>query len=180
MSGSIRPNKRCSDGQYEETPPTRKLTNAPTPPTYVLPSSQVEHCLDTDSQRFCKLLHDSLRFHHKDICTCLNKSDPTLINFTMSLYSGQVIDEHSRISVIRKKGLEGADELMTYVRSHLESGEGDMGRYRTIMRCMEDEAILRDVLEEIRKFKGSLISSISCKYDIISDIWYIYIYITGQ
>lgn len=71
----------------------------------------------------------------------------------MSLYSAGVIDEHSRISVIRKKGLEGADELLTYVRSHLENGDGDMARYNAIMKCMEDEEWLSDVLRKVRKFK---------------------------
>ena len=86
---------------------------------------------------------------HKDLCVILNRNSETLLELTFSLFGAGVIDELSKTAIIRQKGLEGADQLLTRVHGYLE-GENQPDRLDTIIRLFESEEVLRDVISKIK------------------------------
>ena len=86
---------------------------------------------------------------HKDLCVILDRNYETFLRLAFSLFGAGVIDEQSKTAIIRQKGLEGADHLLTRVHGYLE-GENRPDRLDTILRLFESEEVLRDVTSKIK------------------------------
>ena len=86
-----------------------------------------------------------------EISRVLNISHDTLISFALALFGKRVIDELSKKSIMDKKGLEGADLLLGFVRGYLEGDEDDDRRHKDVLRCFEEVESLKDVLSKMKK-----------------------------
>ena len=95
--------------------------------------------------------HEFLRSYHGDICVVLSRSEETLILFAVMLYGKRIIDVHTKNTVIRKKGGEGADILMDKVEMKVEQTPRHLKRILRMMKKLED-------LETISRKIGSKIS----------------------
>ena len=99
------------------------------------------------------MAHHQLRSHHSEICSILDGSDASLESLTVSLYSDGVIDESTKHSVMRTKGIKGADELMSAVTKVVER---DPSKYLGIvLDIMERVKALETVSQSIRESLSS-------------------------
>ena len=98
-----------------------------------------------------KLLSERIISHNLEICRVLNISRDTLICFALALFGKGVIDELSKQSIMDKKGLEGADLLLSFVRGYLEGDEDDDRRHKDVLKCFKDVESLKDVLAKMKK-----------------------------
>ena len=55
------------------------------------------------------------------------------------------------MSVMEKKGFEGANLLLDQVRGYLDGVEDDGSRCDVVLECFESEEGLKDILVKIRK-----------------------------
>ena len=104
-----------------------------------------------DAISFRSRNQEFLRSYHGDICEVLSRSEETLIMFAGMLYGKRVIDVHTKNTVIRKKGSEGADILMDRVEMKVEQTPRHLKRILRVMKKLED-------LETISRKIGSKIS----------------------
>ena len=98
-----------------------------------------------------KLLRERIILHNLEICRVLNISRDTLICFALALFGKGVFDELSKQSIMDKKGLEGADLLLSFVRGYLEGDEDDDKRLKDVLKCFEEVDSLKDMLVKIKK-----------------------------
>ena len=97
--------------------------------------------------------HEFLSSYHGDICDVLSRSEETLIVFAGVLYVKGIIDVHTKNSVIRNKGSEGAEILMDRVEIKVKQNPRHLKRVLRMMKKLED-------LETISRKIGSKISRI--------------------
>ena len=96
--------------------------------------------------------HEFLRSYHGDICVVLSRSEESLILFACMLYGKRIIDVHTKNTVIRKKGGEGADILMDKVEMKVEQTPKHLKRVLRVMKKLEDlETISRKIGSEISR-----------------------------
>ena len=100
--------------------------------------------------------HEFLKSHHGDICDVLSRSEETLIMFSGMLYGKRIIDVHTKNTVIRKKGSEGADILMNTVEMKVEQTPRHLKRVLRLMKKLEDlETISHRIGRQISRSQRS-------------------------
>lgn len=95
-----------------------------------------------------KVAADILRSHSSEICHTLNISDISLQSLSVSLFSDGIIDNLTKINVMRTKGLDGARCLMQSVGKVIENDKTG-NKLKTLLARMKELAILKDTAESI-------------------------------
>ncbi len=105
-----------------------------------------------DSTSRCKLQVSSLRKYHDDICKFLYMSTTKLTSLTSCLYSEKVIEDECRETIVRTKTQDDAGQLVYRIRTYIKGGEGDIKRYEVVMKCLEKQESLRDIVKKMKKY----------------------------
>ena len=88
-----------------------------------------------------------LRHHHHKLCEILDSSEPTFRSLSLNLFSKEFIDAKTKNYLLQKVG-SGADELLDHVEKKVAAKPERMD---LVLRIMDKEECLQDIIEEIRK-----------------------------
>ncbi len=105
-----------------------------------------------DSTSHCKLLVSSLRKYHDDICANLCMSNTTLSSLVTCLYSVDVIDKAFKLTIQRNKTHDKASNLLDHISDYIKGGDDDIKRYEVVMKCLEKQKSLRDIVRKMKKY----------------------------
>ena len=138
--------RSCSE---EELPPMKKPLKAaciklPDDPSSLQDSESVE------------VFVSGLRYYHSDICSKLYMlADTTLSCLGESLFGAEVIDETFKTSVLRNKTHAEISNLVCHVSDYLnEGGDDKLKRYEVVMKCLEAQEALNDIVKKIKEYQG--------------------------
>ena len=88
-----------------------------------------------------------LRRHHHKLSKILDSSEPTYRSLTLNLFSEKIIDGKTKKHLLQKVGL-GAENLLDHVEKKVATKPERMD---LVLRIMDKEECLQDIVEEIRK-----------------------------
>ena len=79
-------------------------------------------------------------------------STTKLTSLTSCLYSEKVIEDECRETIVRTKTQDDAGQLVYRIRTYIKGGEGDIKRYEVVMKCLEKQESLRDIVKKMKKY----------------------------
>ena len=93
--------------------------------------------------------------HHNLICNVLSVSETTLISLTGKLFSKHIVDRHTKNLVVSTGGYRGAEILLNHVEVRVKNKPQIL---HTILTAMQEQEALKDIVEQMKKWKRKQIS----------------------